>query len=125
MNNKIKKFLDIYFGIFEAKLTRLIILDTYIKGELLWLDGESESFKINHLLDSIDLELLMLIINHIKDNKLIDIDRIIISFEDLLTELSSYGYKRSFISRHINYLTNFEVEIIENNIKMDALYLHF
>lgn len=126
MENLLIQFLSSFFHLFNTEILRYKIIGERITGIVVWSEeNEKQDFCWTVENTNIDFSKLVLLCRFLKDNSLIDGDRIILSYEDLIEKLYNQGWNREEARRCIDYLSSFEVKMVDDGKETDSFFLHF
>lgn len=124
-NTIVKKFLKTFFSFFDAQIFEFNIQDNLVNGVIKWEDNEEQFFlyKINYN-EIIFLKLIDLC-DFISKHNLIQVDKIIISYDELCQLLTKNNWNENEAKFFINQLCLVNIKMIDNYEETDSFFVHF
>ena len=119
------EFLTSFLNLFDAYIIRYEMFEERIAGTVGWLgEDDTQDFAVEIVSGDYLLEIKKLC-DFIKENSLIDIDKIVITEDELLLFLSNGGWDISIAKDSINNLCSFEVKMVDSGQETDSFFVHF
>lgn len=126
METHINNFLKSFFGIFDATLDKCRIHDNIVFGNIRWNDDhESQDFSWKNNVEKSDLIKSTLLCEYLTDNKLMHMDKIMISKSELEKRLVESGWSFSDAQDSIDDLLSLELRMVDDGIETDSFFVHF
>ena len=125
--NNYKKFLEIYFSLFDAHIIEYRENDNNITGVVGWVgEIDKQAFKWYKNIPVNKLNVLIKLCSFIKENKLNVNDRLLISETQLITMLVSSlkNWDKKTAQEIINLMFNVEIKMLDNGEETDSFFIH-
>ncbi len=118
-------FLETFARLFDAKfkLSDKVSPHLYF-GYFIWKD-DKQKIKWEKNIDNDDLEILIELIRYIIVNRLIRMDKILLSPEELAERLKKNGWERNRALKAIENLMKIEIKMIDDQEETDSFFIHF
>ena len=125
MNDKyFEKFLGLFFRLFNGHIERVNIEANKITGVISYEDESGkQAFSWNKSNLNITADAIKLL-EYIINKNLVRGDKIILSKENLVSELKKIDWKENEANNSINLLLNIKIRMIDDGIETDSFF-HF
>ena len=126
MNDKyFEKFLGLFFRLFNGHIERVNIEANKITGVISYEDESGkQAFSWNKSNLNITADAIKLL-EYIINKNLVRGDKIILSKENLVSELKKIDWKENEANNSINLLLNIKSRMIDDGVETDSFIIHF
>jgi hypothetical protein len=122
----IKDFLESFLALSEGKIEHFILENNKVFGIITWKDDEEkQDFSWTLQFDEAILYKMKLLCDFIKEDKLINCDKITISEAELKIQSSKLNWNLYEAEEQINNLCSVEVKMIDDGQESDSFFIHF
>ena len=125
--NSVLDFLASFFLIFKARIEIYKEIDNRIIGTLIFDDEVDEDDKQDFSLSLENLNLLpeaKLYCDFLIENNLVDLDKILLSEEELLKMMIKSGWNKDKAKKSIDFLFSFGVRMVDDGKEADTFFIH-
>ena len=125
-NECLLNFLNTFFVLFKANIKNIKIEKEKVIGTLSWEnEEETQDFLWNNPDENFNYTDITDLIKYLIKNKLISIDKIIISKDSLINKLKDSGWNPKKINNSLNALFSVKIHMIDEGEITDYFFIHF